>query len=329
MRVLGTPGNLLLVTAQRDGSVSLLGGGDGDSFVELDSASDADLINPTALEPVPLANGLFEVYVTNAGDSRPIVLSLRLDVGLSPGVNPFAPAVVLTLGLPPETSSVPTDPPSEILFSFQIAQGELLVFPGDTATLGTLGDEDLIVPFGELLLTGLVAPPDPGGEDAEEEEKDGPEADATPTLQEFLTGAAEALERRRPPGNGQGAVVAVVFVPWTVTGWAEMLFRYIGDLLERVDRAPVPAIAAEQIDAVGMRQEDAPVFEIDPAAPAWSSEEGVARGSPPQRETDHEGAVLESVLATVTLTGVTHLVRGRKSRRRALRRRGYPRRGGQ
>src|SRR5262249_13944453 len=85
----------LVFTANGDGSVSLLSS-DGDQYVEtLNSVSGLD--NPSALEVLERADGVFELYLTEAGESRPVLLTLELrsELGSVAAGNNFNPVVVL------------------------------------------------------------------------------------------------------------------------------------------------------------------------------------------------------------------------------------------
>jgi hypothetical protein len=80
-------GETMLATANSDGSVSLLGTSDGTSYAERDLLTSPNLDNPSALQVLRAGEG-FEVYVTRAGDSQPLVLSFALDAVLPPAAPP-------------------------------------------------------------------------------------------------------------------------------------------------------------------------------------------------------------------------------------------------
>jgi hypothetical protein len=154
--------------------------------------TDIGLTEASALAVLELGEGLFDIYLTNAGDSVPVVLTLDLRSELSPiGVGETAGALALGVTLFTELSG---DAPQQIVLPlnfgtfdpFQAALAERLTSPelsNDRQTLETLG-EQLLASLQEAALGG-------GGID------NIPLAAEPVSHDSFVTGAGEALEQLR------------------------------------------------------------------------------------------------------------------------------------
>jgi hypothetical protein len=202
-----------LVTANQDDTVSLLVEG-ATGFTAALTLADPLPGVPSALELLDDHNGEFDIYLTNQGDSTPVVLTLDLRTELIPSPGPGGvPGAGLGLGqgvpLPlvvvlvtevvaPTAPPLPLDSPAEAFNPFTVAVVEVTAGP-------EAGDASL----GELLLIAIVAP---GGGDEPPPPDDGGGAAGLPTLDQFLSGLMEALERLRlgddRPDAGGGAAAA-------------------------------------------------------------------------------------------------------------------------
>src|SRR5262249_35822995 len=134
----------ILFTANDDGSVSLLTTQDGTTFTERATSADATLSNPSALEVVDLGDGLFDVYLTNAGESQPIVLTLALRAELTSLDSPLALVPVVTTSLTdlPEVASAVAA--SAAALAAGPASGPVEVFNSLLVSQTTVLDTDLI-----------------------------------------------------------------------------------------------------------------------------------------------------------------------------------------
>jgi subtilisin-like proprotein convertase family protein len=238
LRAVTLPGGAdpLLFTANSDGSVSLLTTLDHQTYTENSSVADAALNNPSALDVLEAADGQFEVYLTDAGKSEPVVLVLGLRAELAPVSTPFAVAVVLVTAFPTEAGpATPAGGPVPEVFASFLTAAEAGVDLGADAVeaLRAVGDEESLTRFGETLLARLDAVEN-GGPDAIESDAPAEEpAEAAPTLQQFVTGLREALARlgwvEDPDGDPASAGLANPGLLRRVIPYAEEIMRAAKD----------------------------------------------------------------------------------------------------
>src|SRR5262249_18246617 len=149
----------LLFTANQDGSVSVLVTDDGQHYTELTAAFDTSLVSASALDVLEVGDDLFEVYLTDADDIQPIVLTLDLRAELV-SVGPMLALVVTLLGDLPAEGAVHAFP--LLSLSTSVPEPEvflpLVVGQDRLATVSDEGrdDKDTVRPLGQELLAGFA-----------------------------------------------------------------------------------------------------------------------------------------------------------------------------
>jgi FG-GAP-like repeat len=183
----------LLFTANADGTASLLSSGDGQTFVENDTAA-TGFSNLNALEVLEIGERLFEVYLTDAGVIQPVVLTLSLRTELTLGDNLFVPVATLLTDLSggpsPSVSSLPgasVEVFNPLLVSLLQVTDVGLVF----APAAAPGEEERLALPDEALTAILLGLPASGGGNLEEEDEDS----EPPSVTNLLSGLYELLER--------------------------------------------------------------------------------------------------------------------------------------
>jgi hypothetical protein len=231
-----------LFTANDDGSVSLLTTDDGQHFVARATLSDPRLGDLSALEVLQVGNGLFDVYLTNAGQSQPIVLTLDLRAELAPVGGPLTLAVTLFTGFESESPVVLLPQQAPEVFDPSLLVGQAAVL--DAVVLGggpAEGPPTLALP-GEALLAALDLRSERDGADAVGEAGAGSPPELEPGLQQFISGLAEALERL-DRGDGTGRAPAGPGAPGRAEApawqsWLSRLSRLVDRLVQGLVRPP-------------------------------------------------------------------------------------------
>jgi len=172
----------MLVTANRGGTISVLTP-DEEGYSERAFETNAALANPSALEFLSRLDGLVDIYLTNAGDLKPIVITLDL----RPELVRVGPTLALAVTL---LADLPGDDPT-LVARIRNAEGlsVLTVSSDTTLAFPQLGqdDEDIIEAAGKALLARL----DGGTEEQGTEEN----YSEPTTVQEFVRGLPDALEK--------------------------------------------------------------------------------------------------------------------------------------
>src|SRR5262249_53106441 len=135
---------------------------DGQHYAKLTAAFGTSLVRASSLEVLEVGDNLFEVYLTDSGEIRPIVLTLDLRAKLV-SVGPTLALVVTLLGdlpaegavhaLPPQSLSTSVPEP-EVFLPLVIGQDRLATVPGEGRD-----DKDAIRPLGQELLAGVAEQP--------------------------------------------------------------------------------------------------------------------------------------------------------------------------
>jgi hypothetical protein len=285
-----------LFTANGDDSLSLLTTDDGQHFAQRAALTDPRLGDLSALEVLQPVAGLFDLYLTSAGESQPILLTLDLRAELAPVGGPLTLAVTLLTGFEGESPAVPVpDQAAEVfgpaLFVSQAAVLDAAGFGGEAA-----GGQTTLVPPGEALLAALdLRPTGDGTEEGREAEPESPPK-LEPGLQQFISGLAEALERLdRAEGSGRvpagtGAPDRAEAPTWQT--WLSRMSRFVDRLAREVVRPP----SSDARNVSG--PEGADTAAPEPAGPAHEAAIDPAVVPP-----DGAGATAEGPLAPVPQHG--------------------------
>lgn len=155
IQAIPTATSFFLFTANRDGSASLLTPETGGNLTEQVSVLNGSLGNPSALQVLQGDTGLFEIYVTDAGESQPVVLTLTIGTDVSIVGSPFAVAVTLFTGVPAEVGTLTTGTGLAQIFNpLFVGEGTAITLR-EAETLAELEDTDIIQPAGTALLGEL------------------------------------------------------------------------------------------------------------------------------------------------------------------------------
>jgi hypothetical protein len=290
----------LLVTANADGTVSLLADAAGAGFTEERTIA-ATAGTPSALEILETAPGLFDVYLTEQGDSTPVVLTLDLRAELNHVEGPAGQEVtaglsvvaVLTTEVTAATTTatfVGQGPAPETFNPFALALTQAVeagLLAPDEAT--ELAADEQVAALGQALVS-LIVGPGVGGDDEEAPEAAGSAGGAAerPTLEQFLSGFMEALEslRRddRPGSDGNADLMEGVRL-W-LQGWIESWQqRAPADEAPDAQAPPAPEQAAPEEAGVAQvlvaasvtpaAEEAGPVLEMAAAPPSAPPQAGL------------------------------------------------------
>lgn len=201
---------MTLFTANRDGSASLLTTQNGVAFAEQVSVTDLSLGNPSALQVLETNAGRFDIYLTDSGESQPVVLTLTVGTDVAVVGSPFAVAVTLFTGLPSTAAAGIDSVGLAQIFNPLFIGQDSVVNLDDVLNLSDLDDSDVILPAGAALLGDLTELLEGGTTEVsleeEEEVRNGseePEPEESPSLNQFVTGMQEALDQLRAEEPGK------------------------------------------------------------------------------------------------------------------------------
>ncbi|HBI43679.1 MAG TPA: hypothetical protein DDY78_12640 [Planctomycetales bacterium] len=200
----------VIFTANANGSVSALFSADGQSYQAKATVANAALTGPSALEVLQTdASGQFDVYLTDAGQSTPVVLTLDLKAELTPVDNggnggsssdsngSIGLVVTLVTDLQVDAKSTTTQDLFSVDPFSSSASGATDVTTVASLASG-LGDNEALPSFGEAVLVNVIVSftDASGGEytatgvaSVTEETHD------APTLQQFIVGVEDAIDR--------------------------------------------------------------------------------------------------------------------------------------
>jgi hypothetical protein len=199
----------VIFTANANGSVSALFSTDGQSYLAKATVANAALTGPSALEVLQTdSSGQFDVYLTDAGQSTPVVLSLDLNAELTPvnnGGNGDSPSdsngslglvITLVTNLQVDTKTPTQDQITVDPFSSAASEATSVTTVASLAS--NLGDNEALPSFGQAVLVNVIVSftDATGGDNV----MDGvasvtEETHDAPTLQQFIVGVEDAIDR--------------------------------------------------------------------------------------------------------------------------------------
>jgi hypothetical protein len=275
--LLQTPGGApQLVTANLDHSVTLLTDTNAQGFSETLNIPDATTGTPSALEVLDNAAGVPEAYLTDAGDSTPIVLTLDLraeltgvgggggntgDLGAGAGGQGSGlggglslVAVLVTDVSVAGTGGVNQGPAAETFNPLALALTQAvdtgLLAPGEAAALAA---DEQVATLGQVLATLIVLPGGGGDNPGDEPPDGGAGGPERPTLQQFLADYMGALERLRQGAANETDDELIEGVRLWLRGWIDNWEQKAPqpqdeapDLAEPPALAPAAPVAEEQ-----------------------------------------------------------------------------------